>query len=288
MREYWLAEFLLRAVGWSYLLVAALFLALALWLPKRWTHKVFAAFAVVALAVAIPLALVLPGMRERAERAERQEAQQRRADAMFRELCKRAGEKIYRTVDNVQGIRLMNVRPVSSPESKLAPNPMIEFGGDSYIRSFLVYEQPRQRPDAPRHLLLNSSTSTLPGYRWVEARKPGDTQWYRYWIDPPYELKREEIAAPSARYGVTYEEPVVAAERELRIARSTIRVMDLETAELLAESVRFVMAPGQGDSIPERILWGFPRRCEGHGRYSETYTRFFVDQVLKPPHREGA
>ena len=57
---------------------------------------------------------------------------------MFQERCKTAGEKIHRTVENVDGILLMKIRPIKTDFSNqfVLDDPYVDdTGGDGYIRT---------------------------------------------------------------------------------------------------------------------------------------------------------
>ena len=82
---------------------------------------------------------------------EAQRARLARAEAMFQERCKTAGEKIYRTVDNVDGIFLLKLRPQRrnlSNQFALDDPYGKDLGGDGYIVSFLrgSYQANTQNP----------------------------------------------------------------------------------------------------------------------------------------------
>lgn len=61
------------------------------------------------------------------------------ADRLFDAHCRQAGERIVRTVDNVDGIFLMKLRLVTNPGEQFALTDPYgdDLVGDAYIRSFL-------------------------------------------------------------------------------------------------------------------------------------------------------
>lgn len=109
MQDYWLTQYALKATGIGILLICLVVIVLALWLPKTRRGKG------IALAVVL-IALLVPALRiyERAQAREQASAEHRQryeaAKAHFDERCKTAGEKIYKTVEEVEGIRLLNIR----------------------------------------------------------------------------------------------------------------------------------------------------------------------------------
>ena len=72
-----------------------------------------------------------------------------KAQAMFAERCKTAGEKIHRTVEDVEGVYLMKVRPnaMNYGDQFALTDPFgDDVGGDGYIMSFLrgFYSPPKE------------------------------------------------------------------------------------------------------------------------------------------------
>ena len=83
--------------------------------------------------------------REMQAKAEARQKEYLESKAIFEERCKSAGEKIYQTVENVEGITLLNV-PEDSPQSSLN-DPMWEgavfsWSGseEEYVKEFLYWE----------------------------------------------------------------------------------------------------------------------------------------------------
>lgn len=122
----------------------------------------------------------------------------KRAEAIYNNACKTvAGEKIYKTVPNVEGILLMKVRPPRTDRELSDPNwPGAAFAreasGQSYIMSFLGYEHatkylggdftPITQED--RGMVKPDRDSKNPfiraGYRWVDVVDEKDGKRYRY------------------------------------------------------------------------------------------------------------
>jgi hypothetical protein len=87
----------------------------------------------------LPLLLVActsithPAATERKERAQK-------AQALFQERCKSAGEKIYRTADNVEGVLLMKLRPseINYGDQYRMDDPYgRDLGGEGYLETFV-------------------------------------------------------------------------------------------------------------------------------------------------------
>ncbi len=114
---------------------------------------------------------------------EKKAALARKARALYEEKCRTvAGEKIYRTVLDVEGIVLLKVRPEAGgrewadlmwPGAAFA----LESRADEYITTFLGYEQSSREgvpvtPDRRGYINTNyvpENASNLPGYRYVDV-----------------------------------------------------------------------------------------------------------------------
>ena len=84
-------------------------------------------------------------MRRLAHReAETRRQNRLKSKAIFEELCKTAGEKIYRTADNVEGVTLLRVwnEEVIRSEDKLWKYTGLgnQDGYEDYIKGFLEWE----------------------------------------------------------------------------------------------------------------------------------------------------
>ncbi len=246
-----------------------------------------------------------------AEVREATKARMTDGKTLFEEKCRMvAGEKIYRKVENVEGVLLMKVRPRAGDgewADRMWPGAAFarETTGDWFITSFLGYEYGSSTLDGkPTPITLqyrgyvspDRRPGGLPGYRWVEVIDEKDGQRYRYtgrydepWkIDSSYSktyvrfnLDKTPSTHHSPRYGVTYEDHVIAEDRYLGIASSTIKVIDLQTNEVLGEMTRYAWSPG----APSRVNpspWLTAYRCPDHARGTDTATRKFVDQILIP------
>jgi len=101
----------LAALGWLYWLLALGIVVFALWWPKRWWMKLASA-AIVLSAVVYPVFIRPVEKHTQAARNEQEQfkAKLDAAMAQFDQRCKSAGEKIVRTVDNVEGVVWMKWR----------------------------------------------------------------------------------------------------------------------------------------------------------------------------------
>ena len=245
---------------------------------------------------------------------EAQRARLAKAEAMFKERCKTAGEKIYRTAANVEGILLIKVRPQKrnfSDQFAMDDPYGKDFGGDAYIMSFLRGFNERRKESVPGDPLRL-------GYFYVEALDPKDGQRYRYtgsikdvevkssvlmggdgkrtFVTKRFVLDKILASGLTSRYGVTYNDISTREEREYWIAGSSLKVMDLQTNQVMAERIGYMMDRGQGDTSGGRSPWLLAANyaCPDFHRYvspvvkepgssAQTHqTADFVEKVIKP------
>ncbi|WP_372166019.1 hypothetical protein [Xanthomonas axonopodis] len=241
---------------------------------------------------------------------------QRIAAEMFRERCKKAGVFIHRTVEDVEGIFVMKMRPDGinyGDQYKLDDPYGRDVSGKGYVELFLkdFYEAwtkitSGQNPPTDRN-----------GYEYVEAVDPADGVRYRYngsvkavrkmKIDAPnvqlelkrnpdfdlniyaYVLDRVPAKGPAPRYGVTYDDISTKEERDYWIAGSSLKVVDLQTNEVMAERIGYMVDWAQGISLGGRSPWllaannACPEFAPIHGSTVQTsQTVRFVNKSLKP------
>ena len=110
---------------------------------KAWRNNIIATVVVLGSVLAW---IFIPSADERRLNREAEIRRQNRlkSRAVFEELCKTAGEKIYRTADNVEGVTLLKVWNDESVHSedklwKYAGLPE-QYGQDGYIRGFLKWK----------------------------------------------------------------------------------------------------------------------------------------------------
>jgi len=229
------------------------------------------------------------------------------AMAMWQQRCKSAGEFIHHSVDGVAGIALLKIRTgVNFSNQFRLDDP---YGSDStndeyllnFLRGFYHQDGVASLPGSPPRI----------GYRFVEARDPKDGSLYRYtgrfeepWLTNKSYLKgyirfvldKTPIEAFSARYGVTFDDISTREERELWIAGSSLKVIDLQTQAVIAERVGYMVDAAQGSRARQREPWLFAadnacpdfnrrlaRRMPGPAFVAQPgQTLDFVETVLKP------
>jgi len=230
------------------------------------------------------------------------------AKAYYQEKCDQvAGLRIYRTVPDVEGLLLLKVRPERTDRQLADPMwPGAAFGeeysGDSYIRSFLGYENPITSDSSITrryrgHINTAPRPGGLPGYRWVEVIDEKDGQRYRYSAryDEPWQTDKsylkgyirfnlDKSLSPSKtppRYAVTFEDHVIPEERALWVASSTVKVLDLQTREVLGEMTRYAIS--YIHSPRHSMPWLNHSICPTMQMTGDlNSSRKFVDQILIP------
>lgn len=230
-----------------------------------------------------------------------------KAEAMFAERCKKAGEFIHRTAENVEGIYLMKLRPskINRGDQYAMDDPYgSTFGGDGYFESFLWGRNERGALD-------NTKGG---GFLYVEAIDPKDGKRYRYtgtvkevtkttsmlmggdgkttFKTKEFVLDRVPASGPIPRYGVTYDDISTREERDYWIAGSSLKVIDLQTNEVMAERIGYMMDRGQGNTSGGRSPWllaadtacpqfGPEKVGTSRSLHQPRQTRNFIEKVLK-------
>ena len=215
-------------------ILAGFFLLLALIFPKKAKGFFITACCIVVLfIVVIPLwARLSLKIMEIEERPIKEAAEKRynEARAVFDEQCKKAGEKIYRTVDNVDGVMLLKVRKSKHlhqndpmfEDAITAAREEVELG---YIGSFLY----------GWYALRNK------GYSFVDVlNEDGSIKRYLDYKNYGSFMQDQDgvVINPDnpARYAVTYENNIEPELRKHWVAGTTIKIIDRQTDELLASA----------------------------------------------------
>ena len=302
---------LLSALGLLYWAVALGAAGLALWLPRSWWAKLSTAAFVVAAFVYPVMSHVHTRQTQRDERQARLEESM----ALFRERCKGAGEKIMRTVDNVDSVVWMKWREKVSNADNFADQFKLndpygqDCGAEDCISNLL-------RVTAGKSLNLEEARQHSVGYRYVETADPKDGLRYRYvarieqgWNQeaiarhkketnrdlPSYSYQFKMHSLPidkfNARYGITWDDVSTREDRDHWIAGGSLKVIDLHTNEVIAERVGYMIDRGQGSQAGFRSPWAYAvqNACpeyptepnsSRHGRTLHE-TRDFASRVLK-------
>lgn len=281
----------------SMFVFAGIFLLLALIFPKKF-KEVKTLFTIMSISVFIVYLFIVPlkvklslKTKERREapiKAERQ-AKYQAAKAVFDEQCKKAGETIYRTVDNVDGVMLMNligekeVRKQDPMWEDAAINliPLYPYTAEGYIDTFLSYDVDYNVPDQKYHYWTN-------GYKFVDVLKKNDnsnidenivTRYTKVEPIKDSELNREFQPVNPARYAVILEKNVDTELRKHWIAGATIKIIDRQTNELLAEKSIFAFDPLQGATSDRGAPWSRADTCQEMSVIKEQGTGNFITPI---------
>ncbi|BCB27525.1 hypothetical protein SKTS_24110 [Sulfurimicrobium lacus] len=177
-------------------------------------HRLTRAVALSLLLAVFPLSAChsIPTQQQRDGR-ELAFARAKAGEALFEEKCRTVvGEKIYRTVPDVDGVLLMKLRPQAS-ENEWA-DPMwpgaafaLESTGDEYINTFLGYEHSSSA--VGKHVTKEyrgyigtgfqpDNPDNLPGYRYVDVIDPKDGLRYRY-TGSQKAVRKKDTGAPDVQ-----------------------------------------------------------------------------------------
>ncbi len=235
------------------------------------------------------------------------------ARALFAKRCETAGEKIYRKVDDVEGIFILKLRPddPNSGNQFALDDPYgRDLGGIDYIQSFIRGSYQASVTDIKKEELRPRL-----GYLYADAIDPKDGFRYRYTghIEEPWQkdksylegyrrfvLNKSLASGKIPQFGVTYDDISTWQERDYWIAGSSLKVIDLKTNEIIAERIGYMMDKRQGSLDGFRAPWLFAAENACPGFYTEKPTspghhffrgqarqaQDFVEKVLHPALKE--
>ena len=246
--------------------------------------------------------------REMQAKADARQKEYLESKAIFEERCKSAGEKIYQTVENVEGITLLNV-PKESPQGA-RNDPMWEgavfsWGGPEkeYVREFLYWEirydnnsmidlktvDPRPSASETQIRLWGHPTNmseherAYRGYRYTDVQQK-DKRFLRYRFPDDKDRKDidtlliQPIERPS-RYALEYKPIVDPADRKHWVAGVTVNIYDLQTKTLMATKTWYALNPSPGHAY-QTDEWSGVEACPDEKVIQ--YVRFFVNRVIQP------
>lgn len=208
--------------------------------------------------------------------------------AYVKELCaKYGGDKIYKTVDDVEGVFQMKARNPDQDDQWADQYGMVEpwamaFGdrdasaieigtrGKGY---WFKEQQPvfgqAEGPPFRRKVLVST------GLKVKDKYPHGDN------LDDPL-LKIEELSVQKlhSRYGYLTEDLTTPALRKRWIGGGKLKIIDLQSKEILAERTDFYRATGPG----VKMAWSAGIGCPaGPPRLVNTGLHGFILAVLRPP-----
>lgn len=273
MRDYWLTQYILSAIGWGYLIAVLLFVALVLWLVKGKTAKTICLLVVIGLASILPL----QGYKEYAKEKNAEAAYRVRlakAQALFDERCKTAGEKIYKTVENVEGVLLTKVRPqrTNFSDQFVLDDPYgHDVGEIGYIMSFLWDGDDKPLGYSYVDVLQADGSRTR---HYLRKDRPRSNDRYA-------DLIETKLNRNTPTFTVDYEDISSSEERKNWIAGGALRVFDTKTNSMVAERIGFIFDTALGNTGGGRGPWGAAISCHSEDRKYGHNARF-VMKFLKP------
>lgn len=194
----------------------------------------------------------------------------------FEHLCKtEAGEFIYKTVENVEGLYLMRSREKVN-DYKLQHLYALE---DPYAYSDI-------ETDAPQKLFINPPWWR---YKFFEIRKArpassdrADTHYLRYfgYVQDKSPMNIEQTSTLKSRYGYTWRGIERPHDREFGIVGGELIIMDLHSNEVLAVRRGFIRS---GDVHNLTGVWWLGGHVCPKYKHANAYTYEFLSKVLKPP-----
>ena len=233
------------------------------------------------------------------------------AETLFRQHCMAAGETIKHKVENVEGVFLLKGRPeeINYSDQFLMDDPYgLDLGGVAYVESFLkAHHKISRRNPASIEASPARRATDLTGYDYVEMTNSqgGGRSRFTAYIDQPGKtdpsysldalrvvLQKSPATGDTPRYGVTYEDISTREDRAVWIAGSSLRVIDLQTNEVIAERIGYMIDRGQGNTAGGRSPWllaasnacpAFP----GPHAHQVHQTVRFVEKVLQPIRRSN-
>lgn len=278
MRDYWLTKELLQVVSIGFWLIALIGVGLALSLPKQWWGKLLAV-AFVGCLISIPLYKSRQEGQQQQELVDLRKERLIAAKDLFEEHCRTVGEKVYKTVEKVDGVVWMKWRTEAMHQGQFSLSD--PYGADCSMEGCILRLLRGDRVGQE----WNSKTLPDLSYKFVETIDPADGIRYRYTgqlkaiADVPKEqwehhvkstgygadsagrffaLQRQPIDQFSARFGISWDDVSTPEDREYWIAGGALTVMDLKTNEVIAKRLGYLIDfPGLGDTGGFRDPWGW-------------------------------
>ena len=228
------------------------------------------------------------------------------AKTVFDERCKDAGYKIYKTVEDVEGVTLLNVwqdDPRNEDQMWEYAGLPSAFGDDAYIRSFLMWRKwdyqindfahhgqgfVRNKPNIPPKADEINRYNYINGFQYVDVWQVADWQnqgYQRYQFKDFYDLDEittTAIKKPS-RYTVEFENPIIPEDRKIWLATTKAFIKDQQTGELLGEATWHSLHSGQGiKKYSTTGIWDRATVCPSIANSQDGPIQYFVLKVLKP------
>ena len=264
---------ILFAIGyWGTMLLLLWFLVrFAYKKPKRNASKILSG-SLTAAVILLLFVWIIPKQfgpsKEEIQAQEEWDRKYKEAEAVFNEQCKTAGEKIYRTVDNVEGIMLLKVVPESTVSA------------DAKTRDPMWDNAALQENEGIRFIGKFLGLYGGSSYNYVDVLQPNQSDIIRY-TGHHSPLKQSLNPKHPARYAVTFENNIDPKLRRHWVAGATIRIIDRQTDEIIAEKITYAFEKGLGSTGGARMPWAFAISCENKEIFPSKLPTF-VTSVLKP------
>ncbi|MEW6248544.1 MAG: hypothetical protein AB1555_17820 [Nitrospirota bacterium] len=207
----------------------------------------------------------------------------------FEHLCKtEAGEFIYKTVENVEGLLQLRLRD-NPTDYELEHLYALE---DPYGHSVGVRDHPEEyfvQPAIGKYQFLEiplpKNSKTVEGMKYRrfyrdEKAHPGkdyQTAVNGKFVRVPYIVAEEDVSSPRSRYGYTWRGITRPHDRELGIAGGELIILDLQTNEVFAVRRGYVRS-GYMRNLTG-VWWLTAQKCSKESLKTDAQ---FINQVLKP------
>ena len=202
------------------------------------------------------------------------------SEQYFEHLCKNeAGEFIYRTADNVEGLYMMRPRK-GATDNELSHLYALE---DPYIT--VTGHDSGDNSLAPRLFLGMGKYQFLEQPMQINSESISTNKIYRrftgYDGQNKETLKTEEIKNLKSRYGYTWRGLTRPHDRELGIVGGELIILDFQSEEVLAVRRGYIRS-GNVQNLTG-IWWLTGQICpKGQPSRPDFYTHDFIAKVLKP------
>lgn len=235
---------------------------------------------------------------------EKDWAEYREYRAVFDERCKNAGETIYQTVQDVEGITLLKVwgdSPNDNAHTKMTKQWEFaglpdEMGEEGYIESFLYWWVASYmdndvfvssyHPFTNKKLMdeYKKTDFVNQGYYFVDVLQHNGS-YLRYRLtDDAWQMNKKMVNKP-ARYAVTFDNPIIQEDRNRWIATTIVTILDTETNTILAKKQWYSFEETRGQRYLAPTQWLGAIVCPKTERGSHEI-RSFVQRVLIPKQGE--
>ena len=277
-----------KLIVWGGLLGIALVTIIAMAIGFKFTARKNRLWVGLLIAIAVPYSCISPLVHELKrdqQKAAEKEAEWRKrydpAKARFDQLCQNAGEKIYRTADNVDGILLLKVRGDDEKYQSNRYNPLKDqMWEDAAVESELEREGYIEE-------FLFRSTGSFPKYAYADVVQKDNSiiRYSTYKGEQDWVTDKQPNPHSRARYAVTYENDISWENRKHWIAGTTIKIIDTKTNELMAEKTMYAFVPELGYSKFEQNPnpWGRGMRCPMESEFKQRTVTFTVKVLIPSP-----